>query len=928
MDYNDNILGPGPGAIILPMEFRTNLDRSIQEMTTFLSLYQQTVSTQKAFEESIETTQEKFGKLLSDQQTSLGERREALQIELQIRDAVDNQLRTTQQLKSAFSELNTSIGQISNALGGNLSGVNLGNLLHGGSGGPAGISASSTQDLEQLIGQLASAIHQNTQAVQTSAGLSTATGGGGGGGGGRIRPPIIFGGSGGGFGEDSDDDDDEEEDPPTGPGTTYTNPATGKKINFSGVTPKKTRRKTVKRISEGERIAKEAHKKFGQLVSGIQATNLPGSGRLGYTLRRIESLTADESGLGYLGRSLRAYGAKKSLSTLADQQAAFDEHVAGKMDAGASKALAERSAAKTLGYTGESLAADTASASAAAEGGSSLLGGALSGAGAGAAEVALPVAAVVAAGLMTYKAFSYGAQQQQAYTGVTGGTSEGQAVGYGLQDMWTGISTLGRVSSGDSRQIRMQALSAGYRGSTLDQSYNFGIFAKENYDISPQESAQMFAAAVVTAKMSVGELSSALSDLATVSSGTSTSFAALQQNFTTNLQSMGGMGMTGSGLSVAALSLATTYQGDLQLQNAGSSAALFQSYGGQAMIAQQLGIAPSSMYNYLQGAGGTGNAQQNDINAASASDSVIDGLLARLGLKHGDSKAKVGQFAMQLAMIFDQYMPNADGTSWTQTNAVEAAYKRLSVVTSGVAALGGSPHTAEAQRIEGLASSEMHSMKTKELTAMSEREQLGLTMFERQYVGTVRLAESDARKRWSLTSNDKGMTTGLVYRLKKANGTYEQVTDQELQDMKSSGSARVTARYAAWANAINSGQAQMGNMDPNTHKLMNGTNWRTLADLENNRNLAATQGGFAGESKAFKAQFDLTPGARALLRIINNPEAARNAQSLFDRQRGRHAGELSRFGSVENLAVATVGSVANAGQWVGHGAEHLWDDIF
>jgi hypothetical protein len=184
-------------------------------------------------------------------------------------------------------------------------------------------------------------------------------------------------------------------------------------------------------------------------------------------------------------------------------------------------------------------------------------------------------------------------REGQLYTGITGGTGIRGALGYDAAAQltaWGGLNPL--ESYGQAKQITMQNLALGYRGSLLGQANAFGNHALQKYGVDPQTSMQMFGQMVMQAGASLEDLNASLATLAHTASTTNTSFSQLQQGVIQYSQIGGNIGLTGSQNALFATSAAQFAAGQPALGAAGGNPAdILDSMVGQALVAQQMGTS-------------------------------------------------------------------------------------------------------------------------------------------------------------------------------------------------------------------------------------------------------------------------------------------------------------------------------------------------
>jgi hypothetical protein len=211
-------------------------------------------------------------------------------------------------------------------------------------------------------------------------------------------------------------------------------------------------------------------------------------------------------------------------------------------------------------------------------------------------------------GMQGYNAYASYAQQGQlmsSLTGQGGVAGANRMLGMEANDFFMSMFNP-LMNYGTAKQIQMTGLGAGFLGSEgvfgggsglLGQYTNFASGAYQNYGMSPQDSLQMFNASVIAAGATVNQLNNSLGSLAQTSSHIGASFQQLQQNFTSSVAYLGGLGVTGQAAvnlaegmakANAGTSTADTY---LRQQNIGGTGMLMQTMPGIALTAQAAGIS-------------------------------------------------------------------------------------------------------------------------------------------------------------------------------------------------------------------------------------------------------------------------------------------------------------------------------------------------
>jgi len=283
------------------------------------------------------------------------------------------------------------------------------------------------------------------------------------------------------------------------------------------------------------------------------------------------------------------------------------------------------------------------------------------------------------------------ANQQNIFSGLTGGSTFGQAMGYDINAQEAAGFGLNPFESyGEAKQIRMNALAQGYGQNTglYNQAVQFGDFAQQTYNMSPKDSAAMFQQMVVQAGTSVGTLVNALDTLGSTASKTQSSFQAMQASYLQAAGAATAMGFNGNMASAAGMANAMTFVGQSDLQGYQTPfAQLGESMIGQAMLANAAGTSYSNLTAFAQGFGGTGTAAGNSLALMNAGNAVFLRLFANFGIHPGMNSFdlyRASMFARQrLSMELDSlgFKPK-EGGSYSAMSATQF-YKFVSDVVNG-----------------------------------------------------------------------------------------------------------------------------------------------------------------------------------------------------------------------------------------------------
>jgi len=224
-----------------------------------------------------------------------------------------------------------------------------------------------------------------------------------------------------------------------------------------------------------------------------------------------------------------------------------------------------------------------------------------------------PVGMALSAGLMAYKVGSDIVRTGQEYGTLTGSDSPIGGYGSNIQSfMGSFMNPL--MPSGVSKQIEATGLASGYGfGSNyLNQYRSFASGAYERFGMNPQESQQLFQAAVVQAGESLGSLSNALQATANNAANVGVSFAQAQQNLLTGTQIYSGLGVGNPASAAAAMTMGLTANNQQLGQILGPVTGSIMQYGGsligQALTAQAAGVPITGLYNWASSHGGVGGA--------------------------------------------------------------------------------------------------------------------------------------------------------------------------------------------------------------------------------------------------------------------------------------------------------------------------------
>lgn len=234
-----------------------------------------------------------------------------------------------------------------------------------------------------------------------------------------------------------------------------------------------------------------------------------------------------------------------------------------------------------------------------------------------------------------YQMVATGMQQAQEFTGLTGGTSVGEAAG---QDFGAFVESFGGlnplISYAQDKQLRLSAAAQGYglNSDMFNSAVGFGETALKKYNMQPDQSMAMFQQVVVSAGASVQELEASLATLAQTAKTTGGSFQNMQQQFMAGQTSAMSMGAGGLASTMIGTAAARQFAGNPMMNGASGPEVLLNSSMGQAMIANQLGVSYAGLGGYMNGMGGSGNSATNTANVIKASNTVIKNALASFGL--------------------------------------------------------------------------------------------------------------------------------------------------------------------------------------------------------------------------------------------------------------------------------------------------------
>ena len=267
---------------------------------------------------------------------------------------------------------------------------------------------------------------------------------------------------------------------------------------------------------------------------------------------------------------------------------------------------------------------------------------------AAASDLAPPLAAAI----MGYKIASNVVQTGQQYGTLTG--TDSIVGGYSAKLQSFASSLLNPLMPyGVSQQITNTGLASGYQygSSYLSQYRDFASGAYEHFGISPQESQQMFQAAVVKAGGSANYLSTALQQVGQHAADAGVSFKELTNSFASSLQTYSGMGLSGNTATAAASVSAGLYMGGTQQQNQILSGVnkntmqpFFGTMTGQAVLAQQLGTNLGGLYAKEQSMGAAAGTVIPMQQAA-----YVKHLLSGMGMSRGHTQHNLDPafFALQ-----------------------------------------------------------------------------------------------------------------------------------------------------------------------------------------------------------------------------------------------------------------------------------------
>jgi len=471
---------------------------------------------------------------------------------------------------------------------------------------------------------------------------------------------------------------------------------------------------------------------------------------------------------------------------------------------------------------------------------------------------AAPIAAVGYLGMQGYNAYANFQKQGQLLGSLTGENNSGKMVGMEATD-FLGTLFNPRMGYGAAKEIQMTGLSAGYQGDVngvfnnasggaglLGQYTSFASNAYQQYGISPQESLSMFQAGIIQAGASVTDLSGALRNLANTSQTTNTSFAVLQEQFTSFLSGIASVGGTGNAAIQLATANALTNQNNPLLSGAGSTASMLQGQVGQALAAQQMGVSYTQMFNI------TGTPQ--GLQAASqASNQVFLNILRNMGLSPGmpNLKNAVGSMAYALPTILTQLgITNPKGGAWTEQTAVDYTMNALSLNGQGENASVGSGNEVKnlfAKLTGGKAGSE----GLKNMLADIDRTEIG-------HQGGSTALDAIAAKNNTTYETEYKLTPELQKRLGLSS---QYISGSGIMGLSAANQKLVAA-------SIDQGKTTIG------ERFSDGTtmgfnNKNSLANLYNNKTLAGINNGSL-------TQVELGPKAAKLFELINNPSQLSN----------------------------------------------------
>jgi hypothetical protein len=298
---------------------------------------------------------------------------------------------------------------------------------------------------------------------------------------------------------------------------------------------------------------------------------------------------------------------------------------------------------------------------------------------------AAPYAAAAYVGQKLYNTYATYSRQGQLLGSLTGENNSNKMVGIEATD-FLGTLFNPRLGYGTAKEIQMTGLSAGYQGDVngvfnnasggrglLGQYTSFASNAYQQYGISPQESLSMFQSGIIQAGASVTDLSGALRNLANTSAVTNTSFSVLKEQFTSFLSGIAAGGGTGNAAVQLATADALTNQNNPLLSGAGSTASILTSQVGQALVAQQMGVSYTQMFNISR----TPVGLQREGEAA---NQVFLNYLRNMGLTPGmpNLENAVGSMAYALPTILTQLgIKNPSGGAWNENTAYTYTVKAL-----------------------------------------------------------------------------------------------------------------------------------------------------------------------------------------------------------------------------------------------------------
>jgi len=254
----------------------------------------------------------------------------------------------------------------------------------------------------------------------------------------------------------------------------------------------------------------------------------------------------------------------------------------------------------------------------------------------GAMSLLGPIGVATSATMLGYKGISHALQTGQEYGALTGQTGF-SAIGGGYRaDLQSFFGSFLNPLMPDavSQQIEATGLAAGYKIGTpyLKNYRSFASGAFERFQISPQESQQMFQNAVVVAGGSLSNLSNALQGTADMAVRSGVSFQGAVQNLNSMMETLTSYGAKGAIVTNTATMMNAAFTGSGQqmsqtMQGVGMKITDWaqSSLIGQALTAQAVGTNVQGLYGYEQGHGGVNSLAVPALTA-------IGGIIGRMGV--------------------------------------------------------------------------------------------------------------------------------------------------------------------------------------------------------------------------------------------------------------------------------------------------------